>query len=369
MRIAIAGTRGIPANYGGFETFAEELATRLAGRGHQVTVYGRSHSVGDPGPFYRGVRLAVLPTIRTKHLDTVVHTFLSVLDSARRGYDVMLVCNAANAVFTGLPRLWGLRVALNVDGIERKRKKWGPAGRAFYRVSERLATLLPNEIVTDARVIQDYFRDRLGTESVMIAYGAECGRVEGASFVRSLELSPGGYLLYVSRLEPENNAHQVIEAYSRVETDMPLVIVGDAPYAGKYIDGLRRAADRRVLFPGAVYGEGYRELRSHAYAYVQATEVGGTHPALLEAMGAGNCVLALDTPEHREVLGASGLYYADAEGLAGLMRTVLADREGTQTLGREAMERARRLYSWDRITDEYEALFMRMLGGETPHSG
>jgi glycosyltransferase involved in cell wall biosynthesis len=357
MNIAIAGTRGIPANYGGFETFAEELSTRLVARGHQVTVYGRSNNIRYPGRVYRGVRIRVLPTIPTKHLDTVVHTFLTVFDGLTRGYDVMLVCNAANALFTLVPRLGGIPVVLNVDGIERKRRKWGLAGRMYYRVSEYLATLLPHAIVTDARVMQDYFRTRLKTETVMIAYGADCARQEDTAFIEQLGLASREYLLYVSRLEPENNAHQVIEAYSRVRTGMPLVVVGDAPYAKAYIEGLRKMADPRVRFTGAIYGEGYDALRSHAYAYVQATEVGGTHPALLEAMGAGNCVLARDTPEHREVLDAAGLYYNEVGELADLMREVLHDPSLVERFRREAMERVRRLYSWDRITDEYERLF------------
>src|SRR5205814_704527 len=150
MRIAILGTRGIPANYGGFETFAEELSTRLAARGHDVTVYGRSNNIRFPGKIYKGVKLAILPPIGTKHLDTVAHTFLSVLHAFPKRFDCILMCNAANAVFAVVPRLRATPVALNVDGIERLRKKWGPAGRAYYRISEYLATVIPNVIVTDA---------------------------------------------------------------------------------------------------------------------------------------------------------------------------------------------------------------------------
>jgi glycosyltransferase involved in cell wall biosynthesis len=362
MNIAIAGTRGIPAGYGGFETFAEELSTRLVERGHEVTVYGRSNNVRHPERSYRGVGLVVLPTIPTRHLDTVAHTLVSMIHSLGRGYDVMLVCNAANALFTFIPRLRGVPVVLNVDGIERKRRKWGVAGRAYYRLSEYLATVLPSVIVTDARVIEAYFRDQLGSESVMIAYGADCRRVATTAFIENLGLRSRGYLLYVSRLEPENNAHRVIEAYGRVETDMPLVIVGDAPYARAYIEGLRKMADPRVRFTGAIYGERYLELRSHAYAYIQATEVGGTHPALVEAMGAGNCVLALDTPEHREVLGPAGLYYTDVAGLARGMRGILEDLPRVERLRRETGDRVRELYSWERITDEYEALFKKLTG-------
>ena len=360
MNIAIAGTRGIPANYGGFETFAEELSRRLVARGHAVTVYGRSNNVRYHEPTYLGVRLIILPTIPTKHLDTVAHTFLSVLHAVKERYDVMLICNAANAVFSAIPRMTLTPVALNVDGIERKRRKWGPAGRTIYRISERLATFLPTAVVTDAEVIHDYFLKELGKESAMIAYGADCRRSEETGTLESLDLQSGRYLLFVSRLEPENNAHLVVEAYRNVDTSMPLVIVGDAPYSASYIDRLKSAADERVRFPGAIYGERYLELRSHAYAYVQATEVGGTHPALLEAMGAGNCILANDTAEHREVLGSTGLYFNGASELTTVMRRVLEDDALVKQMRSQARARAKELYSWDAVTDQYEELFANL---------
>jgi len=176
MRIAILGTRGIPANYGGFETFAEHLSTRLAARGHDVTVYCRAHYVSPRELEFQGVKLKVLPTIRHKYFDTIVHTFLSALHAAPKRYDAALICNAANAPFAAILRLAGTPVALNVDGLEHKRKKWNSIARRYYLIAERLATILPTETVTDARVIQEYYRARYRTESTMIAYGAEVER-------------------------------------------------------------------------------------------------------------------------------------------------------------------------------------------------
>jgi glycosyltransferase involved in cell wall biosynthesis len=354
MKLAILGTRGIPANYGGFETFAEELSTRLAARGHDVTVYGRSNNVRYAGRIYKGVKLAVLPTIGTKHLDTVAHTFLSVLHALPGRFDAILICNAANAFFGLIPRLAGTPVALNVDGIERLRKKWGPAGRAYYRISEYLATIIPNAIVTDARVIQDYYFEKYGKRSVMIAYGADRVGVGTKTALDQLGVLPREYFLYVSRLEPENNAHVVIEAFERVQTIKKLLIVGDAPYARPYIEKLKSTRDPRIRFAGAIYGTGYRELQSHAYAYIQATEVGGTHPALIEAMGAGNCVIAKDTPENREVVEDCGLFFQDARDLTTQIELTLADYPLVERFRAKADQRARATYSWDAITDAYE---------------
>src|SRR5258708_1171347 len=160
MRIAILGTRGIPASYGGFETFAEHLSTRLVARGHEVTVYCRAHYVSPRQLEYQGVRLKVLPTIRHKYFDTVVHTFLSALHAAPQRFDAALICNAANAVFAPLLRLSGTPVAINVDGLEHKRRKWNWIGRSYYRLAEHLATILPNKAVTDAGLIKDYYLSR-----------------------------------------------------------------------------------------------------------------------------------------------------------------------------------------------------------------
>jgi glycosyltransferase involved in cell wall biosynthesis len=360
MKLAIIGTRGIPANYGGFETFAEELATRLASRGHDVTVYGRSNNIRCPHKTYKGVKLTILPTIGTKHLDTVAHTFLSVLHAVPQRFECILMCNAANAVFSLIPRLTGTPLALNVDGIERLRKKWGNVARAYYRLSERLATMIPNVVVSDAEVIRDYYMKEYGTPSTMIAYGAPCERIESTAVLDQLGVRSREYFLYVSRLEPENNAHVVIDAFQKVKTEKSLLIVGDAPYAHNYIERLKATQDPRIRFTGGIYGIGYRELQSHAYAYIQATEVGGTHPALIESMGAGNCVIAKDTAENREVVQDTGLFFRDADDLSRQMELTLSDPALVTRLRLCAQERAKTRYSWDAVTDAYEKLLMEL---------
>jgi glycosyltransferase involved in cell wall biosynthesis len=195
----------------------------------------------------------------------------------------------------------------------------------------------------------------------MIAYGAHCERTETTAVLDRLGVKSREYFLYVSRLEPENNAHIVIEAFEKVHADKTLLIVGDAPYAQKYIESLKATRAPRIHFPGAIYGTGYRELQSHAYAYIQATEVGGTHPALIEAMGAGNCVVAKDTPENREVLGESGLFFEDAASLQRQFERTLSDEPLVVRLRASAQARAKARYSWDAVTDAYENLFRELV--------
>jgi glycosyltransferase involved in cell wall biosynthesis len=212
VRIALLGTRGIPASYGGFETFAEELSTRLAVRGHEVTVYCRERY---PQTHYRGIRIQYLPTIRHKYFDTITHTFISTLHLLTHRVDGALYCNGANAIFTIWPRLFGMPVVLNVDGIERKRKKWNRIAKTWYLISECLATFCPTVVVTDARTIQDYYKQRYRKQSVFIPYGAEEGKVPGTDQITKLGLEPGRYFLYVSRMEPENHPLEVREAFEK----------------------------------------------------------------------------------------------------------------------------------------------------------
>lgn len=367
MRIAILGTRGIPANYGGFETFAEHLSTRLVARGHKVTVYCRAHYTSPRQLEFQGVQLKVLPTIRHKYFDTIVHSFLSALHAAPQRYDAALICNAANAPFTPLLRLTGTPVAINVDGLEHKRKKWNWIARSYYRLAERLATRLPNETVTDARVIQDYYQARYGAASTMIAYGADVERRPDPG-VRRWRVEPNRYVLYVSRLEPENNARLVIEAFKRVRTAHKLLIVGDAPYAHEYIEDLKHRArrDKRIIFTGFVFGRDYRALQQNAYCYVHATEVGGTHPALLEAMGFGNCVLTLAAPENVEAVGDAGIPYSDELDLAEKLQRVLRDGSLVHAYRNRAQARVQQKYDWEYVVNRYEELFARMAGIELP---
>jgi glycosyltransferase involved in cell wall biosynthesis len=368
MRIAILGTRGIPASYGGFETVAEHLSTRLVARGHEVTVYGRAHYISPRQLEYHGVRLKVLPTIRHKYFDTVVHAFLSAVHAMSGRFDAVLICNAANAPFAPILRLTGTPVVINVDGLEHKRKKWGWLGRRYYLLAERLTTILPNAIVTDAQVIHDYYLARYNAPSTMIAYGSEVERRPDRTAVRRWRAEPNRYILYVSRLEPENNAHLVIEAFKKVRTAYRLLIVGDAPYAHDYISDLKARArgDKRIVFTGFVFGQDYRALQQNAYCYVHATEVGGTHPALLEAMGYGNCVLTLATPENMEVIGDAGIAYADEFDLADKLRRVLRDGSLVQSYRHRAQLRVQQYYDWDGVVDEYEQLFRRLMGLSTP---
>lgn len=368
MRLAIMGTRGIPARYGGFETFAQELATRLVARGHEVTVYARKHLFPERIANFFGVKVVLLPCLRQKHLETLSHTFLSALHASKKRYDVVCLCNAANAPFIPILHGKGLPVLVNVDGLERKRRKWGTFGRRYYFLCEALAARWADQLVTDARAIQRYYRRVWRRDSAMVPYGGDLVLPSTQQTLLRFGLAPRGYILYVSRFEPENNPDRVIEAYRKVPGKTPLVMVGGAPYARKLNRRIRQLAaqDPRVVLTGPIFGTGYRELLAHALAYIHATEVGGTHPALVEAMGAGLVVFFLANRENREVAGEAGIpftFHASPK-LSEQLSKFLADPNRWLPLGEAAAARIRAHYRWDQVAEAYQGLLEGLCSGK-----
>ena len=364
MKIAILGTRGIPARYGGFETLAEQLSARLAARGHEVTVYCRRPFTKPDDVVAPGVRRVILPTISSKHFDTAFHTLLSLIHVCFTKADVVFICNVANGPIAWIPRLVGKPTALNVDGLDRKRKKWNLIGRSSLYLCELFSAFTPTRVVTDSRIMEEYYWRHYRRRSTFIAYGAEVPANGAASMpaTKPLDLPAKRFILYVSRLEPENNPELLLEAYRRVQTDWPLAIVGGNAYDTAYVDRLKSLADRRVVFLGPVYGSGYWELLRDAGLYVFACEVGGVHPALIEAMAAQMPVLYLDTPENRETTGEGGMpFVSDSADLAAGISRLLADANLRQELGRKAQERAAKTFGWEETTQKYESLFSELV--------
>lgn len=369
MRIALLGTRGIPANYGGFETFAEELSVRLAARGHEVTVYCRATQYEEHMDEYRGVKRVTLPSLHTKSLDTLSHSAISSLHFCLKGADIAYFCNGANSIFTLLPRLRGARVILNTDGLEWERAKWGFAGKSWYKISERISCVLPHVLVSDSRVIQRYYKSKYGLDSAFVAYGADIvERGTKRELLEPIGVEPEEYFLYVSRLEPENNPHLLVKAFEQVKTDKKLLIVGSAPFAHDFIRDLKSTTDPRILFPGALYGDIYAALRANAYVYVNAMEVGGTHPAILEAMGAGNCCLVSDIDYNEEAVAEAGVTFKnkDVDDLRDKLQHLADQPDEVRQHGRNAVERVRQTYIWDDVVTQYERIFEAMLDRATP---
>ena len=273
---------------------------------------------------------------------------------------------AGNSPMCLITRGADIPTVINVDGLDSDRSKWPPVAKAYLRFAERNAPRWADTALTDSEAVAEVFEARYGRRIGVIPYGVEDPGNDGTETLERLGLKSRRYILFVGRLEPENNPHVLVEAFSRIplkRTDgMKLVVVGGAPYAGEYIKQVHRAGDPRVLFPGYVFGRGYWELQRHAYAFCAPTEVGGTHPVILEALAAGNCVIVNDHAPNVETVGDAGLTFSGVEGVSSLasqLERILAEPSLVDTYRARARERARR-YDWDAVTDEYEALLRKV---------
>ena len=360
--IAILGTRGIPARYGGFETFAAEVSTRLVEQGLSVAVFCEDDDARAEKPeTYRGVDLVYVPVPKLGPLSTIVHD-LRCLWRARSAYDVVYMLGYGAALFCWLPRLFGTEVWINMDGIEWRRTKYGRLGRLWLRLMEAAAVRTPTRIVADADAVEASLRRRhrrLPPCSV-IPYGAPArAEAPSADSVRRLGLQPGRYHLVVCRFEPENHVREIIEGYTASRSQRPLVVLGTARADTAYVRALRRlaGADERVLLLPPIYdADRLSALRYHACSYLHGHSVGGTNPSLVEALGCGNAVIAHDNPFNREVAGPAALYFDEAADVPNLVERLEADTQLRLQLGRDARERQQRRYTWDAVVAAYLAL-------------
>jgi len=369
LSVAMIGTRGVPARYGGFETCVEEVGSRLVQRGVDVVVYCRpvaGAATREPAS-HRGMRLVHLPAMHTRALETLSHTALSVVHQVARTADVAIVFNAANAPLLPVLRARGIPVITHVDGLEWRRAKWGPAGRRYYRTAESLAVRWSDALIADAVGIRDYYAQEFGAASELIAYGAPILRDTPSDGLAGLGLEAGRYHLVVARFEPENHVEEIVEGYKRSGARLPLVVVGSAPYADAYTRRVQGAADGRVRLLGGVWDQDLLDqLYAHCLTYLHGHSVGGTNPSLLRAMGAGAPCLAYDVSFNREVLRGTGRFFRSPDDVARLLERAEDDPAAERTRGAMARRRAMD-YDWDDVARSYEALCRRVVEQVSPH--
>ncbi|GAA1856010.1 DUF1972 domain-containing protein [Microbacterium koreense] len=370
LRIALIGTRGIPAAYGGFETAVEEVGRRLVARGHRVVVYGRD--AGETGDYHLGMRRVTLPSVKQRALETLSHTALSTVHTVTKAMpDVAFVFNAANSPFVPLLRMRGIPTALHMDGLEWRRAKWGPRGRAYYRWAESFGVRNADALIADAPGIADYYDHQFAVPTELIRYGAPILRESPESLLDPLGLTANGFHLVVARFEPENHVREIVEGYVSSSATKPLVVVGSAPYAAEYTNAISDAAarDDRVRLLGGVYDQDRLDaLYFHAFSYLHGHSVGGTNPSLLRAMGAGTAVTAFDVGFNRDVLDGRGWYFSDPASVASAVEASENDPDNTTTLGESLRVHAESAFSWDDVTNAYEALARDLAEGASIHA-
>lgn len=366
LSIAMLGTRGAPAHYGGFETAVEEVGSRLAGRGHRVRVYCRTGN-SEVGNTYRGMDLVTLPALRQRTLETLSHTGLSALHLLTHRTDAAFVFNAANAPFLPVVQASRIPVATHVDGLEWKRAKWGRNGKRYYRAAETASVWFSDALIADAQGIADYYRAEYDVPTELLTYGAPILTDVVSDKLAELGLEPGGFHLVVARFEPENHVDLIVAGYVRSSATRPLVVVGSAPYADTYTARIREIAgdDPRVRLVGGVWDQDLLDqLYAHSLTYLHGHSVGGTNPSLLRAIGAGAATLAWDVSFNREVIGEHGRYFSRLADVAALVEQSEADPEAERVRGKNLQVRAR-AYDWDAVADGYENLARRLAARTT----
>lgn len=364
-KVAFLGSRGVPARYSGFEVVVEELGSRLVAAGYDVTVYNRFPRYVAADRIHKGMRLITLPTISTKSLDTIVHTTISAIDAVFRGYDLIYLCGVGNSILAGFLKRFGLRVVINVDGADFRRAKWGTFARQWLKLSEFWATRLGDRLIADNReIVRRYLRD-YGVKPDYINYGCQFRTTPvQTGELRKWGLEPGGYILHVSRLTPENEADLLLAAWREYRGPLKLVITGMQTYEASYYHRLLELADERVIFTGARFGDAYVELSQNAVFFVMPAAIEATRLVLLDQMGMGKAILFKDSPATREVLGNSAEPFDPANPVSSLAEKIArlaSEPARCEELGRLALARAADKFNWDIVMERYRRLFDELL--------
>jgi glycosyltransferase involved in cell wall biosynthesis len=360
LSVAVIGSRGYPSTYGGFETFVRRLAPYLRDRDVDVTVYAHGGLRTASVDRVDGITVLATPGVSAKSAATLTHGATAFAHARRSQFDAALVLNVANGFFLPLLRRANVPTAVNVDGIEWERGKWGPLGRRVFLHGARMTARSADAIIVDSRAIGHVWREAFGRESVFLPYGADVVDEVSAAPVQKLAIEPGSYILTVARLVPENNVELLLDAVEQLDVPVPVVVVGSANYASPVVERLRRLADERPEFYwlGHVHDQGLlASLWAHARVYFHGHSVGGTNPALLQALGYGAPVVAYDSPYNREVLeGFPTIVGADAAALAAELSRLVADDATCSELRDRGRRRIRQAYQWDTVCGGYLTL-------------
>ena len=365
LRVAFIGGRGVISKYSGIETYYEEVGKRFAEMGHEITVYCRNYFT-PPLAEHNGMRLVRLPTIRSKHLETVIHTLLSTAHALTKRYDLVHYHALGPALFSFMPRLLGVKTAVTVQGLDWQRKKWGPLASWVLRMGERASVRLPNGTMVVSRTLQDRYRELHGVEAFYVPNGGILRKRSQPHKILEWGLEPGRYVLFLGRFSPEKNCHLLVEAFERLNTDVKLVMAGASSYCDDYSRELRTHASERIRMLDWVSGETLDELLTNAMIFVLPSDLEGLSLALLDAMGAGLCVLASDVPENREVVEGAGFTFepGNAADLADRLQFLIANPAGRKAAGRTAKKRIAEQYQWGQVAEEIERAYYDLLGGE-----
>jgi glycosyltransferase involved in cell wall biosynthesis len=366
MKIAILGTKGIPATWGGIERHVEELATRFVNMGHEVTVYCRPYYTTTNDQYYKGIRIKKIPTIGLKNYDAITHTFLSTIHLLGHEYDIVHYHAIGPATMSILPRLVGKKTVATVHGLDWQREKWGRRARYYLKFGERAAVWFPHSTIAVSRFLKEYLETKYHRPVNYIPSATSEPVILPPNEIRAYGLQGGDYLLFVARLVPEKGCHFLIEAFKGVKTDKKLVIAGGSSHSDEYVKKLQEASDDRVIFTGYVYGDVLHELYSNAYCYVHPSTIEGLPITLLEAIAYGRCVVSSDIPACLEVVKENGIIFQskNVEDLRRALQQAIDDQKLVEDLGERAHEMGVAEYSYDSIAAKTVKLYAAVAAGK-----
>lgn len=364
MRIAYVAVKGLPIG-GGIEKLTEEIGSRLVLKGHQIVVYS-SRDYGTSDCEYKGMEVKTVPSCFTKALHKLSICFYAILDVIRqRNTDLVHVHAVGPSLFSIFPRLKGIPTVVQTHGLEWKRDKWGFWGKTFFKFADYTAIYFPNKTTSVSKVQKNYYENKFGKEIIYIPTGVSTVKRRKPMWILEQGLEPNRYILFAARLVEEKGAHYLIEAFRKIQTNMKLVVAGDAAHSKKYIDSLKQKAegDIRIIFPGFVTGTPLEELFSNAYVFCLPSTMEGLPIALLEAMSYGNCCLASDISENLEAIEEYGYTFRnrEPEDLRKILSFLIENPEMVESKRETARRHVLQNYSWDRITDEMETLYHSLL--------
>jgi len=365
VRVAFIGGRGLVSKYSGIESYYEQAGHELARLGHEVTVYCRSYFTPPiPMNTHNGMRVRRLPTIRSKHLETVVHTLLSTADAMTSDYDVVHYHCLGPALFSFLPRLAGKKTVVTVQGLDWQRGKWGRFAARVLRWGEAAAVCLPDATMVVSRTLQQYYREQYKRDTIYVPNGATLAPQRLPRKLIEWDLLPDNYVLFLGRFSPEKNCHLLIEAFEHLHTGMKLVLAGGSSHSDGYANSLRRHESEQIRFLPWVSGRDLEELVSNAALFVLPSELEGLSLALLDAMAAGVPVLTSDIPENREVVEGAGFTFrrGDRTDLERMLDLLVHDPDLRRQAAARGRERIQGQYLWPEIARSIETAYYNVLG-------
>jgi len=363
LRIAFIGGRGVISKYSGIEAYYEEVGQRLAQMGHEVTIYCRTYFTPQLAD-YHGMRLVRLPTIRSKHLETLVHTLLSTAHALTQRYDIVHYHALGPALFSFFPRLSRAKTAVTVQGLDWQRKKWGRLASAVLRLGEGASARLPNATMVVSQALQQRYRETHGLRAFYVPNGGMLRDWREPHQILELGIEPGNYILFLGRFSPEKGCHLLVQAFEQLDTMAQLVMAGASSYCDEYSRELRKHAGERIRMLDWVSGETLDELLTNAMLFVLPSDLEGLSLALLDAMGAGLCVVTSDVPENREAVDGAGFTFqcGNATDLADRLRFLIANPAVREAAGKAAKQRIRERYQWKQIAGDIEKAYFQIMG-------